>query len=54
MSVIAHNDQQPPDARGAGYIYKDGLQFNDLNKSTTLDPYEDWRLLVHERVDDLL
>lgn len=32
----------------------DGLQFKDLNKNGVLDPYEDWRLPVDVRVEDLL
>lgn len=31
-----------------------GQQFRDANGSGTLDPYEDWRLTVGERVADLL
>jgi len=32
----------------------DGLQFRDLNRNGVLDPYEDWRLPVETRTDDLL
>lgn len=32
----------------------DGLTFKDLNDNGVLDPYEDWRLPVEERVDDLI
>ena len=32
----------------------DGLQFKDLNRNWRLDPYEDWRRPVEERIDDLL
>ena len=32
----------------------DGLTFRDLNKNGELDPYEDSRLAVEERVEDLL
>jgi beta-glucosidase len=32
----------------------DGLQFRDLNRNGRLDPYEDWRRPVEERIDDLL
>ena len=32
----------------------DGLHFKDLNGNGRLDPYEDWRRPVEERVDDLL
>ncbi|MBP1963257.1 glycoside hydrolase family 3 N-terminal domain-containing protein [Paenibacillus aceris] len=32
----------------------DGKQFKDLNGNGKLDPYEDWRLPVDKRVDDLV
>ena len=32
----------------------DGLEFRDLNKNGLLDPYEDYRLPVEERVENLL
>ena len=35
-------------------IEADGLKFKDLNKNGQLDPYEDWRLSIEERVSDLL
>src|SRR4051812_43191861 len=35
-------------------IEADGLQFKDLNKNGELDKYEDWRLSVEERSNDLL
>lgn len=35
-------------------IEQDGLSFRDLNHNGRLDPYEDHRLPVAERVDDLL
>lgn len=41
-------------ARKAPILTKDGLQFRDLNKNGSLDPYEDWRLPVEKRVADLL
>ncbi|MCS7216467.1 MAG: glycoside hydrolase family 3 C-terminal domain-containing protein [Candidatus Bipolaricaulota bacterium] len=31
-----------------------GFKFKDLNKNGVLDPYEDWRLSVDERVENLL
>lgn len=31
-----------------------GLRFRDLNKNNRLDPYEDWRLPVRDRVNDLV
>ena len=56
---------EPAGARAAGnppvvvgrktpVITKDGLKFKDLNKNGTLEPYEDWRLPVDERVRDLV
>ncbi|KAF1299142.1 beta-glucosidase [Enterococcus sp. JM4C] len=38
---------------GVKLIEVDGLMFKDLNKNGTLDPYEDWRLPIEERVNDL-
>lgn len=35
-------------------IIVDGERFRDLNKNGELDPYEDRRLAVEERVEDLL
>lgn len=32
----------------------DGLKFRDLNDNGTLDPYEDWRLSVEERTENLV
>lgn len=38
----------------APVIVKDGKRFKDLNRNGTLDPYEDWRLPVSKRIDDLV
>lgn len=38
---------------GIKILTVDGLQFKDLNKNNTLDPYEDWRLSVELRAKDL-
>ena len=35
-------------------IQLDGKEFRDLNANGELDPYEDWRLPVEERVEDLV
>ena len=47
-----------PDARGtAGRSWRvaaDGTSFRDLNGNEELDPYEDPRVPVEARVDDLL
>jgi beta-glucosidase len=47
-------DQPKIEARKAPVITKDGLRFRDLNKNGVLDPYEDWRLPVEQRVADLI
>ena len=38
---------------GVQIIAKDRHAFKDLNKNGAVDPYEDWRLPVHERAQDL-
>jgi len=38
---------------GIAILEIDGLPFKDLNRNGTLEPYEDWRLPVHERAEDL-
>jgi len=40
--------------RNVPLIQSDGLEFRDLNRSGTLDDYEDWRKPVERRVSDLL
>ena len=40
--------------RKAGSIRQGGYLFKDLNKNDTLDPYEDWRLPVEERISNLI
>lgn len=47
--------QQPQlEVRAKSLITVDGLQFKDLNGNGELDPYEDWRLPIAERVADLV
>jgi beta-glucosidase len=41
-------------AQAKTVITVDGRQFKDLNGNGKLDPYEDWRLTVEQRVDDLV
>ncbi len=41
-------------ARVAPLLQVDGLLFKDLDKNGRLDPYEDWRRPVEERVSDLV
>ena len=38
---------------GVQIIAKDRYAFKDLNNNEVVDPYEDWRLPVHERAQDL-
>ncbi|RYE16804.1 MAG: beta-glucosidase, partial [Sphingobacteriaceae bacterium] len=38
---------------GIKILTVNGLAFKDLNKNSTLDKYEDWRLPVDERAKDL-
>jgi len=38
---------------GVTILESDGLAFKDLNQNGELDPYEDWRLSVEERAQDL-
>ena len=41
-----------PDS-GISILEEDGFAFKDLNRNGKLDPYEDWRLPVEERIRDL-
>ena len=41
-------------ASGVNLIENKGYAFKDLNKNGTLDPYEDWRLPVDDRISDLV
>ena len=43
-----------PRAGGCWSLTADGLSFRDLNGNGELDPYEDPRRPIEERVDDLL
>jgi beta-glucosidase len=47
-------EQPPVAARAKPLLTIDGLRFKDANGSGQLDPYEDWRLGVDERVRDLV
>ncbi|MDR1117423.1 MAG: glycoside hydrolase family 3 protein [Oscillospiraceae bacterium] len=42
------------DSNSIPLIEQDGYAFKDLNKNGVLDPYEDWRLPVEDRVADLV
>ena len=46
--------QPPMGSRTAPVLTVDGLRFRDLNRSGSVDPYEDWRLPVGQRVADLV
>ena len=46
--------QSQLDARSLSVVSVEGHQFKDHNKNGSLDPYEDWRLSVEQRVADLL
>ncbi|TVQ03313.1 MAG: hypothetical protein EA359_10020, partial [Balneolaceae bacterium] len=46
----AQSKMGPP----ADTLYADGMAFRDLNKNGILDPYEDRRLSVEIRVEDLI
>lgn len=41
-------------ARSKPLLTVDGKQFKDLNANGKLDPYEDWRLSVDQRINDLV
>jgi beta-glucosidase len=38
----------------APFLTQDGISFRDLNKNGRLDPYEDPRRPIEERVEDLV
>ena len=46
--------QSPLGYRSAKVLKKSGLEFKDLNHNGKLDKYEDWRLPVEARVQDLI
>ncbi|MDO4186465.1 MAG: glycoside hydrolase family 3 N-terminal domain-containing protein [Bacteroidales bacterium] len=47
-------EQPTLEARKVQIIKKDGYQFKDLNKNGELDAYEDWRLPMQDRINDLV
>ena len=54
-SAFSQDYEQPKLSAVAIEILEvDGYQFKDLNKNGELDAYEDWRLPVEDRIDDLL
>lgn len=55
FSAVGQQRPQPQiSARMAPLLKVGGLTFKDLNRNGKLDPYEDWRLPVERRVEDLL
>lgn len=52
--VASAQEQVELGARVKPLIQVDGLLFKDLNANGELDPYEDWRLPIDERVDNLV
>jgi len=50
----AEYTQPQLEARKAKIINVDDYQFKDLNKNGELDAYEDWRLPVDQRIDNLV
>jgi len=55
MALVAFAQEQVAlEARVKPLLQVDGLQFKDLNNNGMLDPYEDWRLPIDERVDNLV
>lgn len=55
FSAVAQAPRQPQiEARVAPLLKQGGLTFKDLNRNGKLDPYEDWRLPVERRVEDLV
>ena len=51
---VAEVQQPALSARAKSLITVDGKQFKDLNANGKLDKYEDWRLSVDERINDLV
>ena len=52
---LSNNAVQPQlGSRTVEILKVNGLQFKDLNKNHQLDKYEDWRLPIAERVNDLV
>ncbi|WP_154794157.1 glycoside hydrolase family 3 protein [Occultella kanbiaonis] len=51
--MSAPHPQPALGSRSARILNIDGLEFKDLNGNGRLDPYEDWRLPVADRIADL-
>lgn len=53
-TALAAAPSQPALAPGQPVLTIDGLSFRDLNRDSTLNPYEDWRLSPEARAADLV
>ena len=49
-----YSSQPVIETRAASVLVVNQLRFKDLNKNNILDRYEDWRLPVSQRIDDLV
>ena len=49
-----YSSQPVIEGRAASVLMINQLRFKDLNKNSSLDRYEDWRLPVDQRIDDLM
>jgi beta-glucosidase len=49
-----YTSQPDISARSVDILQISGLRFKDLNKNKRLDAYEDWRLPVEKRIEDLV
>ena len=54
VTVVETIAQPTITARAKSLLTVDGKQFKDLNANGKLDAYEDWRLPVDERINDLV
>lgn len=54
FSQGTYTSQPVIEARAASVLVVNHLRFKDLNKNNALDRYEDWRLPVNQRIDDLV
>ncbi|MFZ6001310.1 MAG: glycoside hydrolase family 3 N-terminal domain-containing protein [Bacteroidota bacterium] len=54
ISQGTYTNQPSIEARVVNTLVVNQLRFKDLNKNNTLDRYEDWRLPVDQRIDDLV
>ncbi|HSN80730.1 MAG TPA: glycoside hydrolase family 3 N-terminal domain-containing protein [Rhodoferax sp.] len=54
VTVVATPEQPTLTARTKSLVTVDGKPFKDLNANGRLDKYEDWRLSVDDRINDLV